>query len=96
MEDFCEGGNEGCASLGRHWADDDSVAVIDVHNKDVLHIFEGPDRESTSEVCVNGIGCGISKSGKTTHILDCTGFMGRKHMINLCMGQHNVSLLVAC
>jgi hypothetical protein len=34
----------------RHWADNDGIEVIDVHNKDVLHIFEGPDRESTSEV----------------------------------------------
>jgi hypothetical protein len=70
--------------------------VIDVHNKDVLHIFEGPGRESTSEVCVHGTSCGISESGKTKHILDCTGFVGEKHMIYLGTGQDNVSVLVAC
>ncbi len=82
--------------MERHWADDDGVEVIDVHNKDVLHIFEGPNRECTSEVCVHGTGRGIGNSGKTKHILDCTGFMGGKHMIYLGMGQDNVCMLVAC
>ncbi len=68
IEDFCEGGDEGCISSGRHWADDDGVEVIDVHNKDVLHIFEGPDRESTSEVCVHGTGCGIGKRAAKQNI----------------------------
>jgi hypothetical protein len=82
--------------LGRHWADNDGVEVIDVHNKDVLHIFEGPDRESTSAVSVHGTGRGIGKSSKTKHILDCTGFVGEKHMINLGMGKNNISVLVVC
>ncbi len=92
IEDFCEGGNEGCVGSGRHWADNDGVEVIDVHNK--LHIFEGPDRESTSEVCVHGTGHGIGKSGKAKHILDCTGFVGGKHMIYLGMGQEHVDAVL--
>jgi hypothetical protein len=45
--------------------DNDGVEFIDVHNEDALHIFEGPDRESTIEIYVHGTGRGISKSGKT-------------------------------
>ena len=82
--------------MGRHLADNDGIEVIDVHNKDVLHIFEGPGRESTSEVCVHGTGRGIGKSGKTKHILDCTGFVGGKHTIDLGTGKNNISVLVAC
>jgi hypothetical protein len=75
---------------------DDGVEVIDVHSKDVLYIFEGPDRESTSEVCVHGTGHGVSESSKTKHILDCTGLVGGKHTIYLSTGQDNVSVLVTC
>ncbi len=95
IEDVCEGGYEGCVGLGRHWVGDDGIEVIDIHNKDVLHILEGPDRESTSEVCVHGTGCSISESSKTKHILDCTVFVGRKHTIYLSMGQDNVCVFVA-
>ncbi len=76
--------------------DDDSVEVIDVNNKDVLHIFEGPDRESTSEVCVHGTSCDVGESSKTKHILDCTGFVGGKHTIDLGMSKNNISVHVAC
>ena len=82
--------------MGRHYADIDGVEVIDVHNKDVLHIFEGPDRESTSEVCVHGTSRGIREGGKTKHILGCTSFVGGEHMINFGMGKNDVSVLVAC
>ncbi len=82
--------------MGRQWADDDGVEVIDVHNKDLLHIFEGPVMKSTSEVCVHGLGRGVGESGKTKHILDYTGFMGGKHMIDLGTGKNNISVLVAC
>ncbi len=96
IEDFCEGGDEGWIGLGKHWADDDGVEVIDVHNEDVLHIFEGPDRKRTSEVFVHGTSRDVGKSSKTKHILDCTGFVGGKHTINLGTGKNNVSVLVAC
>ncbi len=75
--------------------ENDGIEVIDVHHEDVLPIFEGPDRESISEVCVHGTGGGVGESSKTKHILDCTGFVGGKNTIYLGTGQDNVCMLVA-
>ena len=40
VEDFREGGDEGCVGAVWHWAGDDGVKVITVCNKTVLHILE--------------------------------------------------------
>jgi hypothetical protein len=39
-KDFGEGGNEEGVSVQGHWADNDSVEVIDVGNADVNHVLE--------------------------------------------------------
>ena len=40
VEDFREGGNDGCVGVVWHWADDDGVKVINVCGKNVLHVLE--------------------------------------------------------
>ncbi len=37
---FREGGNEQGVGVGWHWLHDDCVKVIDVRNKDILHVLE--------------------------------------------------------
>ncbi len=39
-EHFGEGGNERGIGAGWHWLHDDCVEVVDVSNKDILHVLE--------------------------------------------------------
>ncbi len=52
-EDVGEGRNHGGVVLGGHCMHEDCVEVVDVGNKDVLHILEGAHWECTGEVCVH-------------------------------------------
>ncbi len=63
--------------------EDDGIEVINICDKNVLHVFEQPDRKGTSEVRIHGSGVGIGKCGKAENILDAAGFLLGHHLIYL-------------
>ena len=83
VEDFCEGGNEGCVNAFWHWADDDGVKVIHVCDKNVLHVLERSNRKRSSDICVHGAGRGVGKGGEAKHVVHCTCFVDGEHVVNL-------------
>ena len=95
VEDFHEGGDEGCASTVWHWVDDDGIKVINVCNKNVLHILERLNRKSSGDICVHGAGRGIGKGSKEKHVVHCTCFMDGDHDVNLGACPQNVWVVVA-
>jgi hypothetical protein len=44
--------------------DNDGIEVLNICHKNILHIFEQPDRKGTGEVRIHGSGVGIGKRGK--------------------------------
>jgi hypothetical protein len=50
---FGEGIDEQGISVGWHWLHDDGIKVVDVRDKDILHVLEGLNGESTSDVGVH-------------------------------------------
>ncbi len=83
MEDFCECSNEGNVGAVWHWADDDGAKVLNVGNKNVLHILEGLNRKRPSDICVHGVGRGIGKGSKAEHVMHRTCFVNGEHVVNL-------------
>ena len=75
VEDFSEGGDEGCAGAVWHWVDDDGVKVINVCTNNVLHILEGSNRKRPSDICVHGAGRGAGKGSKAKHVVHRTCFV---------------------
>ncbi len=73
----------------------DCIKIVDVCNKHVLHTFEGADREGTGDVGIHGASYGISKCGKTEHILHGTDFLRGEHAVNLGTCRDNVGLHIA-
>ncbi len=63
--------------------DNDGIEVINVCHKNVLRIFECPDRKGTGEVHIHGSGVGIGKRGKAENILHAAGFLLGHHLIHL-------------
>ena len=96
MEDFCEDGDEECVSAVWHWADDDGVKVINVCDKNVLHILEGSNRKRPGDIRVHGAGRGVSEGGEAKHVMHCTCFMDGEHFVNLGACSNNVWVVVAC
>ncbi len=60
-----------------------------------MHTFEGADREGAGDVGIHGTSYGISKHGKTEHILHSTDFLRGEHAINLGTRGDNVGLNIA-
>ncbi len=65
------------------WHDNDGIEVINICHKNVLHIFEQPDRKGTGEVRIHGSGVGIGERGKAENILHAAGFLLGHHLIHL-------------
>jgi hypothetical protein len=63
-EHFGEGGNEQGVGAGWHWLHDDCVKVVDVCDKDTLHVIEWSNWKSTSDVGVHCTERGIDKGSK--------------------------------
>ncbi len=95
MDDFCECGNEGSVVAVWHWVDDDGVKVVNVCNKNVLHILEGTNRKCPSDICVHGASRGIGKDGEAKHVLHRTCFVNREHIVDLGACLHNGWVVVA-
>ena len=83
FEDFREDSNEGCVGGVWHWADKYGIKVINVCNKNVLHILEGSNRKRPSDICVHGAGRGIGKGSKAKHVVHPTCFVDGEHVVNL-------------
>ena len=96
VEDFHEGGDEGCASTVWHWVDDDGIKVINVCNKNVLHILEGSNRKHPGDICVHGAGRGIGKGSEAKHVMHPTRFVDGEHVVDLTACSNNVWVVVAC
>ncbi len=79
-----------------HGLDDDCINVVDVGNKNILHTFEGADREGASDVGIHGAHYGTGKRDKAEHILHSTDFLSGKYAINLGTCGNNVELHVKC
>ncbi len=95
MEDFCECVKEGCVGAGWHRADNDGVEVLNVRNKNVLHIIERMNRKRPSDIRVHGASRGIRKGGKAKHVVCRTCFVNREHVVDLGACQNNVWVVVA-
>ncbi len=67
-EDVGESHNHSNVVLGGHCMHKDCVEVIDVGNKDVLHILEGACSECAREVYVHCARVEIGQGCKTEHI----------------------------
>ncbi len=95
MEDFREGGNEGCIGAVWHWAENECVKVINVCDKNVLHILKLLNRKRSGDIRVHGAGRGIGNGGKAKHVVHHTCFMDGKHVVNLSACLQNVWVVVA-
>jgi hypothetical protein len=95
VEDFREGGNEGCVGAVWHWVDNDGVKVINVCNKNVLHILEGSNRKHPGDIPVHGASRVVGKGGKAKHVMHRTCFIDGEHVVNLGACLNNVWVVVA-
>ncbi len=86
----------GSIGARRHGSDNDCIKVVDVGKKQVLHTFEGVDREGAGDVGIHGVCNCISKCGKAEHILHSADFLRVEHAINLAMCGNNMGLHIAC
>jgi hypothetical protein len=74
----------------------DGVEVINVHHKNVLHGFEGADREHNQEV---GLYCAcveISKGSKTKHVIGSADFFGWLETVNVAPSLYDGWLYGTC
>ncbi len=76
--------------------DDDGIEIINIWHKNVLHIFEQPDRKGTGEVRIHGSGVGIGKRGKAENILHAAGFLLGHHSIHLGLRGYCLVVNVLC
>ncbi len=73
-KNFGESSNHGSIDLGGHSMHKYGVEDLDVHNKYLLHGFEGADRERTRDVGVHCACVKVGKGGETTHVMGGADF----------------------
>jgi hypothetical protein len=95
-DDFGERLYHGSIGARHHGSDDDSIKVVDVGNKHVLHTFERVDRECVGDIRIHGAHYGIGECSKAEHILRSTDFLRGEHAINLGTCGDNIGLHIAC
>ena len=80
----------------RHRAYDDGVEVVNVSDKNILHVSERPDGKCTDEVSVHCSRVCIGKGSKAKHVLHGTRFVGWEDIVNIGAGLNDCSLITAC
>ncbi len=81
---------KGGIGSGRHGAYNDGIQIVYICNKNILHIFEGSNREGTSKIGVHRTGIGVGECGEAENILNRTCFLHGKHVVDLVSGGDDV------
>ena len=76
--------------------DNDSIQIIHIRDKHILHVPEGLDWEGPGEIAVHGTCVGIGQCCKAKHILHGTCLMYWEHAVHFGLGSGNCFLQILC